>query len=1246
MITNKDLEIQNISYTNKDFGQIYPELLAAVKNITNKWDPETTNESDPGIVLLKALALVADKLNYNIDKNTLEQFITSASQETSVRRLTEMLGYNMGYYKSATVKISFRYLGELNKEQTDDSSVLDITNLSSFCIKAFDTKLETDDGVIYTLLQDINIDVNNKVQTDKLAIQGELKTLSMLGDNSANMDLIQLYNLDDQNRIYFPDPDVAENGVFINREVPSLNSSDETTWHRVDNLNDQDLGSKVFKFGYDSAVGYPYIEFPKDIADLIGDGLQISYIISTGVDGKISNGKLTKLSSVKITSGSDSTEALSINISDDVYALANSASTEGKNPESIDEAYNNFKKTVGTFNTLVSCKDYSNYLNTYEDDLGNRIVSQIQATDLRTDLEYSKKIFTRDSSGASYYKNTIIKDNGFYDLILHGTPAVNSAINNATAYNRSYSNLSNSDISIVNETLDQVKNIVHNIITPAVGKLNFIEADYGLKVNISTKYKVNSTEQKDIIANVKSALYDTFNASKLDFGEEIPYDAIVNCIQNADTRIKNVNLADPDITYYLRNQGVNSKVLFEPIKDNKFSYIIADNILAGALPLYGDLDKFNFDYLQKDYSEINNIVGIYCNFSIPANTDTTLKENESIQLLKDSFKTSVIYPTGINYAFSNGTTAQSIVIKKNQIYRLKTNDILYLEYTDSDGNNQFVTCREGSIIKPTFDIVNTNGSSRIKDKIDDATPDVSSKTASKFVDWTQRKIINDSDLTANSYEQNTEKYKNITPLFGIGASEEIDIVEKNEVTIKRNNNIFWYIKPKLVKNNDSSFTVTNEEGSLILTENPYNTNECYYILEEGEYFIYPNDDATSLNILQSGTKITINKLDSEKLAKTIKFEKLNNTSITLESLLETSIADDDVGTFTKAFKWETINRSITIRESIISNFVESTINTETAIDSAWNIINSLKIDGVEYLDNEIENIEEPLTRAVLSLNSDKDTPQKRLRGQEIVIMYSDKTQETEESKSTTKTKVLAEDEIIQVYPMVDTYNNLGVLQTVRYDIDDSEMQILIDTDGNYLHEYLYSANCYTEIIDAPEKNTLDLLIYNLTNSNKVTINSRDEYVIRSADLQEFTALQINPPAAGLYYSVFDSLRETTKLYKSESNTDGSIKPIIIDNFDSLKTAGNVVYISKPKQLALYKYLTDLNIENIEDIIKDTIADDSFDWLGERNNSKLISAYDALYSFFDPNNRYNNLTLAKIDFTENVSEFNIVGSSKL
>ena len=72
MITEKELMISNKSYINKDFATIYPELLDYVKAITNKWNPQTSNESDPGIVLLKLMGFMGDKLNYNVDKNVLD----------------------------------------------------------------------------------------------------------------------------------------------------------------------------------------------------------------------------------------------------------------------------------------------------------------------------------------------------------------------------------------------------------------------------------------------------------------------------------------------------------------------------------------------------------------------------------------------------------------------------------------------------------------------------------------------------------------------------------------------------------------------------------------------------------------------------------------------------------------------------------------------------------------------------------------------------------------------------------------------------------------------------------------------------------------------------------------------------------------------------------------------------------------------------------------------------------------------
>ena len=102
MITKNEISSLNLSPTKKDFVQIWNELIEVASKITERWDPTSTNESDPGIVLLKVLTGIADKLNYNIDKNVLECFMPSATQETSMRMLTEAVGYNMRYYQSAT----------------------------------------------------------------------------------------------------------------------------------------------------------------------------------------------------------------------------------------------------------------------------------------------------------------------------------------------------------------------------------------------------------------------------------------------------------------------------------------------------------------------------------------------------------------------------------------------------------------------------------------------------------------------------------------------------------------------------------------------------------------------------------------------------------------------------------------------------------------------------------------------------------------------------------------------------------------------------------------------------------------------------------------------------------------------------------------------------------------------------------------------------------------------------------------
>ena len=109
MITNKEWQAVELSATKKDFYQIWNELLDTASKISERWSPESTNESDPGIVLLKVLTAVADKLNYNIDKNTLEAFLPSATQQESMRKICSMMGYNVKYYTSATTNVTITY---------------------------------------------------------------------------------------------------------------------------------------------------------------------------------------------------------------------------------------------------------------------------------------------------------------------------------------------------------------------------------------------------------------------------------------------------------------------------------------------------------------------------------------------------------------------------------------------------------------------------------------------------------------------------------------------------------------------------------------------------------------------------------------------------------------------------------------------------------------------------------------------------------------------------------------------------------------------------------------------------------------------------------------------------------------------------------------------------------------------------------------------------------------------------------
>ena len=656
MITEKELNSINLSATKRDFYQIWNELLETADKLSERWSPASTNESDPGIVLLKVLTAIADKLNYTIDKNTLECFMPSAAQEESMRKLCDMLGYNMKYYCSATVDVKIAYTGDTALTDTD-----------SIKIPAFTPLQNSDEDVNYFTLETITLDKINSSRTVS-CMEGTLQYCSEDTDN-----IITMAQIDDNYRYYLPENQIAENGIFITNIDDSTESD---LWEKVDNLNVQEVGKLCFKFGYDSNLQRPYIQFPEDISAIIEDGLIIRYTRTNGINGNISYNTLSKI--IFTESDATSTEATnSLKVSENFAVKNLSASINGADKETITDAYNAYKKTIGTFDTLITCRDYMNkiYQMTVSDTDTTPLVSNVIVSDIRDDINRAVTLCTFEDYGIAYkdqpLSNGIESKISNFDLVLY--PFTNiSGTPSETSYKKSfiYSLVNSNEIE---SDLTKNKTISHNIIYPDESDIACIVNYLRLKAKITTTTKVNSIEEALILDNIYKAIYKNFNSRKLDFGEEIPFDSILEVIQNADTRIKNVALEDPYIITKFRLAGATSEsadieFLAKSSELDKakngweyYNKLALRNILAGRVALFDYNEEFKplyseakaGDNIKPIYKRENNsyIGKITTSFKIESlsNTGLTLNENEVVQFRAPNFKTKTTWPAYVNY---------------------------------------------------------------------------------------------------------------------------------------------------------------------------------------------------------------------------------------------------------------------------------------------------------------------------------------------------------------------------------------------------------------------------------------------------------------------------------------------------------------------------------------------------------------------------------------------------------------------
>lgn len=605
---NQDNIISNLSYTSKDFEAIYPELLDLVKELTYKWDPSISNESDPGVVLLKLNAIIADKCNYNIDKNVLECFPASVTQQTNARQLFEQLGYYMHWYKSATTSISMKW--------SDSEHNASHVGEKLYTIPKFTTVSDYNNNIIYTLVGpadgtiiedsesfvvgDMNLS-NNETPIVFKAIQGVPVQYSI--NNSTT---ITPANLDSNNRLYFTRTDIAENGIFITNisddNFRDATNSGKSCWARRDNLLVENLGQYFYKFGVTLDGLTSYLEFPEDAETLFRDGINIWYITTNGEYGNVAAKTVERFYADIQVNIVDSTDTAILN-SENVVMYNLSAASDGCSMESIEDAYRNYKRTVGTFKTLVTLRDYINAIlntgilasngfvcdrtndiqNCYsiitkENEI-NQTVTEIETTTAFPEYDpnstylawevvtyqgeaYACKanINTPEAWDGSHWQKLTNVDSDTpiltaFSLKLYLLQYVADTSYSASSYNNSFKLINNADIGVAQKYINDQKSMQHDFRGLDVPYGNyahvcFFKNKYPLSINIIPQYELTPTQIIEVTTNVKQALYKELSSKYVDFGEEILLDSVVSIIENADNRIKRVIVDNVNYTTY------------------------------------------------------------------------------------------------------------------------------------------------------------------------------------------------------------------------------------------------------------------------------------------------------------------------------------------------------------------------------------------------------------------------------------------------------------------------------------------------------------------------------------------------------------------------------------------------------------------------------------------------------------------------------------------------------------------------
>lgn len=596
MTTSIDDSIRRgiVNYTSRDYQSLLQDFIDAVPKLTELWKPEA--EADPGMVIGKYIASVAEVLGINVDLLANEIFAPSVSQRKNAEKIFSLIGYELGWYVAARTEITFTNVSSVpvtidfgfnGSNFATVNAYTDITNASRVITYnilpltntygATDTRSRRDivggDVDVFADTDEVQLAAGESVT--RVGIEGEIRSYT-----------VSVQQVKDNNYIIkLPSQHIDTTAIWIKAKT-SLNADSflTTQWIQCSNPAEFITPEPRFAVTYDSYSNaqVQISNYLNQLEDYSSNYLTVYWIDCSGVIGCVGENVLSNFLPAKQTGTENVADSLTISNLSNTVELPHTNVVTGASPETAKEAYFNSRNYINTWDSLVTLPDYQRFLSREPGVDCAYVIDCQKALDINlaiyndenlTDSQKSKKYITKYDfpEGDTTFDWSNILQLGFdptdpqkyvFAANFKTYTAMCYAIHNDFK-NSSWGQGQTSNAQINKKPLFiQYKppaQFINNIIRDYRPlQAMSVEIQFGyLRIfkfyvtgQIYTKKPVTKDVGDNLIAKVKEALALYFAPANREIGVLPTYQEIVETCVGADSRIRWFDMGSPGTTNY------------------------------------------------------------------------------------------------------------------------------------------------------------------------------------------------------------------------------------------------------------------------------------------------------------------------------------------------------------------------------------------------------------------------------------------------------------------------------------------------------------------------------------------------------------------------------------------------------------------------------------------------------------------------------------------------------------------------